>query len=158
MTSGRRAVRSGFPDRQYEQTVQIEAVGGTIGQRSLGAERDAVQFGAGVRDLPQRPGWWPDVNVRGLVTGAGQCRDRRALRGGGEGVEAAGVLRQWRGTVGVESGQGRIQAVGEHHQRSGAGLAQLGGAHRKVDGAVALDAAAHGQVEHRGAGLEEPVA
>jgi hypothetical protein len=33
-----RAVRSGFPDWQYEQTVQIEAVGGTVGQWSLGAE------------------------------------------------------------------------------------------------------------------------
>jgi hypothetical protein len=150
-----RAVRRGFPGRQYEQTVQIEAVGGTVGQRSLGTEGDAVQFRASVRDLPQRPGWWPDVNVRGLVTSARQYRDHRASRGGGEGVEAAGVLRQWHGTVGVEPGQGRVQSVGEYHQRSGFGLAQFGGAHRQVGGAVAADAAAQGQVEHRGAGLED---
>nr|WP_279581435.1 hypothetical protein [Fodinicola feengrottensis] len=77
-----RAVRHGFPDRQYEQAIQIEAVGGTVGQRSLGAEGDAVQFRTGVRDLAQWPGGRPYVNVCGLVAGAGHCRDRGAGGGG----------------------------------------------------------------------------
>ncbi len=67
----------------------------------------------------------------------------------------AGVLRQRRGTVGVEPGQGRVQAVGKHHQRCGAGLAQFGGAHGKVGGAVAADAAVHSQVEHGRTGLQD---
>ena len=140
--------------REYEQAVQVEAVGGTVGQRLLRAESDALQLRAGVGDLSQRPGRRPDVNVRGLITGAGQHRDFLAGGGGGEVVEAPGVLREGRGAGGVEPGQGRVQAVGEHHQRGGIGLAQFGGAHRKVGGAVAQDAAGQGQVEHGGAGLE----